>query len=74
MRIKITRERRQSEANNFTILSSTLRSTEQIDNTSDTNDAFAEFLTTTGYWEDIFNDTSSQNFTVDNAVSISHFF
>lgn len=74
MRIKITRGRRQSEANNFTILSSTLRSTEQIDNTSDTNDEFAEFVTTTGYWKDIFNDTSSQNFTVDNAVSISHSF
>jgi len=74
MHIKITRERRQSVADNFATLSSTLRSTEQVDNTSDTSNEFMESLTTTtGYWEDV-NDTSSGNLTLNNAVGISHFF
>nr|XP_012235196.1 PREDICTED: multidrug resistance-associated protein 4-like isoform X2 [Linepithema humile] len=70
MHIKTTHKHRQSVANNFTNISSTLRSTEQIDNTSGTNDEFTEFLTTGNYWENMFNDTSFQNFTFDNATTI----
>lgn len=72
MQIKTTRERQQNGENNSTIYSSTLGkniSTEQ----TDINNEFIEFLASAGNWENIFNDTSSQNFTFDNAVSMPDF-
>jgi len=55
-------ERKHNAANNFTMLSSTLRSIRQIENISEINE-FAEFITTTDYYKkDVSNDTISQNF------------
>lgn len=66
IRIKDMREREYSAANNFTMPSSTLRSTRQIENTSEINNEFTEFITTTSYYtKDVSNDTTSQNFTVN---------
>lgn len=62
------RELQHSAVNNFTMPFSTLRSTRQIENASDINNEFTEFVTTTDYYrEDMSNDTiSSQNFTINN--------
>lgn len=61
-------ELQHSAVNNFTMLSSTLRSTGQIENVSNINNEFMEFVTTTDYYrKDMSNDTiSSQNFTINN--------
>jgi len=68
MRIKAMHELQHSAVNNFTMLSSTLRSTRQIENVSNINNEFMEFVTTTDYYrKDMSNDTiSSQNFTINN--------
>lgn len=62
------RERQYSAANNFTMPSSLPISVEQIENTSDINNKFTEFMTTTGYYrEDVSNDSISlQNFILNN--------
>lgn len=68
MRIKVTHEQ-YSAANNFTTLSSLPRSIGQIENTSEINNEFTEFMTTTSYYrEDVFNDILSQNFTLNNGL------
>ncbi|KYQ47297.1 Multidrug resistance-associated protein 4 [Trachymyrmex zeteki] len=71
-RIKAMRELQHSAVNNFTMPFSTLRSTRQIENASDINNEFTEFVTTTDYYrEDMSNDTiSSQNFTINNYKNI----
>ena len=67
MRIKVMRELQHSAVNNFTMPSSTLRSTGQIKNASNISNEFTEFITTTDYYRDMSNDTiSSQNFTINN--------
>jgi len=56
-------EREHNAANNLTMLSSILRSTRQIENTSEINNEFIEFITTTDYYKrDVSNTISSQNF------------
>ncbi|XP_018402741.1 PREDICTED: multidrug resistance-associated protein 4-like [Cyphomyrmex costatus] len=74
MRIKAMREL-QHITNNFTILSSTLKSTGQKENASDINNDLTEFLTITDYYkQNISNDTiSSQNFTINNYENIYYF-
>lgn len=68
MRIKAMHELQHNAMNNFTMPSSTLRSTRQIENASNINNEFTKFVTTTDYYrEDMSNDTvSSQNFTINN--------
>jgi len=57
-------EREHNATNNLIMLSSTLRSTKQIENTSEINNEFTEFITITDYYKrNVSNDTiSSQNF------------
>ncbi|KYN32705.1 hypothetical protein ALC56_12984 [Trachymyrmex septentrionalis] len=57
MRIKVMRELQHSAVNNFTMPSSTLRSTGQIKNASNISNEFTEFITTTDYYRDMSNDT-----------------
>lgn len=60
--------REQYNATNFTMSSSLSRSIRQIENTSEINNEFTEFITTDYYKEDVFNDTIlSQNFTFNNS-------
>ncbi|EGI62548.1 Multidrug resistance-associated protein 4 [Acromyrmex echinatior] len=72
MRIKAMHELQHNAMNNFTMPSSTLRSTRQIENASNINNEFTKFVTTTDYYrEDMSNDTvSSQNFTINNYENI----
>jgi len=59
------RKQQYNSTNNFT----TSRSIREINNTSEINNGFTEFVTTTDYYrEDVFNDTIlSQNFTFNNS-------
>lgn len=60
-------EQQLSTANNLTMLSSILKSTKQIENISEINDEFTEFVKTTNHYRDVSNDTISlQNFTINN--------
>ncbi|XP_011647242.1 multidrug resistance-associated protein 4-like isoform X2 [Pogonomyrmex barbatus] len=60
-----------NSTNNLTMRSSILKSIEQVDNTSEINNEFIEFITSTSnYKENVFNNTA-QNFSINNIKIIN---